>query len=74
MIGQAYLRRWQAADYLREKYGLSTANSLAKLATVGGGPRFQKLGRIVLYRQEDLDEWVTSRLSPPVFNTSEVAA
>lgn len=68
-----YLRRNQAADYLQERYGFGTTETLAKLACVGGGPRFRKLGRLPVYTPADLDAWVESRLSAPVASTSEYA-
>jgi hypothetical protein len=69
-----YLRRTEAAAYLQSHYGAYTTDTLAKLACVGGGPRFQKLGPFPVYRIEDLNEWVLSRLSRPVLSTSELAA
>ena len=46
----------EAARFL----GLSQS-TLAKLRLSGGGPIFCKLGRRVLYRQADLDEYLNSR-------------
>lgn len=43
-----------AAEYL----GLSPA-TLETMRSRGGGPVFVKLGRRVVYRREDLDEWLT---------------
>jgi excisionase family DNA binding protein len=40
--------------------GLS-ASTLAKLRLTGGGPIYSKLGRRVLYRIDDLEEWVRAR-------------
>lgn len=57
-----YLRRAEAAEYLRTTYGVGTTLSLAKLATTGGGPVYTKLGSIVLYRPEDLDHWARSKM------------
>jgi len=45
-----------AASYL----GLSPA-TLETLRTRGGGPPFVKLGRRVVYRRTDLDEWLAHR-------------
>ncbi|MFP3939500.1 MAG: helix-turn-helix domain-containing protein [Thermoanaerobaculia bacterium] len=45
-----------AAEYL----GLSPA-TLETMRTRGGGPVFVKLGRRVVYRREDLDEWLEER-------------
>ncbi|MCB2072481.1 MAG: hypothetical protein H6917_06120 [Novosphingobium sp.] len=67
-----YLRRFQAADYLQEQYGAYTPETLAKLASVGGGPKFRKMGRYPIYTPDDLDDWAMSRMSPPVSSTSEL--
>ena len=58
-LRQRYLSRQQAAEYL----GVITPATLAKLAVVGGGPRFYKLRRRVGYTIEDLDAWAQARLS-----------
>jgi hypothetical protein len=49
--------------------GLAIA-TLAKLRCVGGGPKFFKLGRKVLYRRGDLADWLNARR---VANTTEAA-
>ena len=67
-----YLRRGQAAAYLQERFGAFTAETLAKLACVGGGPKFRRMGRFPYYTRADLDEWARSRMSPPVSSTSEL--
>ena len=69
---QTFLRREQAAAYLQERYGAYTTETLAKLATIGGGPPFQKFGRFPLYRPDLLDEWALSRMSKTVHSTSEL--
>lgn len=59
-----YLNRREAAAYVRGK-GLPCAPStLAKLATLGGGPKFRKFGRNVVHTVTDLDAWIVERLSP----------
>ena len=68
-----YLRRDRAAEYLHQRYGFGTHETLAKLACVGGGPKFRKLGRFPLYTAEDLDLWAQSRMSRPVQSTSELS-
>jgi hypothetical protein len=71
----ARLRRKQASAYLLEKHGIPRApGTLAKLATIGGGPPFSHVGKIPLYDPNDLDEWALSVLSGPVRSTSERAA
>lgn len=70
------LSRRDASAYLLQRHGISrTVSTLAKLAVVGGGPRFRKVGlRQVVYDASDLDAWVTSILSEPLYSTSERAA
>lgn len=71
MNGQHYLRRKDAADYLKGKYGCGSWRTLAKLAVTGDGPIFRKFGRLVLYAPEDLDQWAKSKLGPKQHSTSQ---
>ncbi len=73
MKDRAYLRRREAAAYLQERYGAYTAETLAKLACVGGGPCFRKMGAFPLYSPADLDAWAEARMSKPMASTSELA-
>jgi len=67
------LRRPAAASHVEERWGYPLSpKTLAKLAVVGGGPRFRKAGRIPLYDPADLDDWVRSKLSRPIASTSEL--
>jgi excisionase family DNA binding protein len=54
----AILNAIKAAQYV----GLS-ASTLAKMRLSGNSPAFLKLGRRVLYRRSDLDEWLESRIA-----------
>lgn len=72
MTEQTYLRRDKAAAYLQERYGAYTTDTLAKLACVGGGPKFRKMGPYPVYLPEDLDDWAQSRMSRTVSSTSEL--
>ena len=74
MSEQTYLRRDKAAAYLQERYGAYTIDTLAKLACVGGGPKFRKLGPFPVYLPCDLDDWAQSRMSQTVSSTSELGA
>ena len=68
MDANKHLSRAEAADYLRNR-GLPVAHqTLAKLATTGGGPRFVKFGRKPFYTSISLEEWVASRLSRSVLD------
>src|SRR6478736_2953861 len=45
-----FLRRIAAARYIQDRYGLRCSKqTLAKLATMGGGPIFRSAGRTPLY-------------------------
>lgn len=69
------LRRAEASEYLLHAHGLPVAvATLAKWATIGGGPGFQKAGAIPLYPREELDRWAMERLGKLVRSTSEVRA
>ena len=72
MTDKAYLRRSEAAAYLQERYGAYTTETLAKLACIGGGPIFQKMGVFPVYKPADLDAWAMSRMSAPVTSTAEL--
>lgn len=69
------LRRADAARYLLDVHGLSrTAGTLAKLAVVGGGPKFRKAGaRMALYDRQELDRWAIAILGPQRASTSAAA-
>lgn len=69
------LRRIAASRYLLETWGISrTPKTLAKLATIGGGPPMEYDGRLPLYTEEGLDAWARNRLSAPVSSTAELTA
>jgi hypothetical protein len=69
---QTRLRRAEASLYLKQKHGIDrTPGTLAKLAVVGGGPRFQHCGRVPLYTHDELDSWAASILSPLKSSTSD---
>lgn len=51
-----YLTNEEAAAFLR-----LSPRTLEKQRVVGGGPRFRKFGRRVLYAVQDLEVWANSR-------------
>lgn len=65
------LSRREAADFLTERGYRTAASTLAKLASVGGGPVFEKFGRRPLYTPGSLLSWVAERTSGPVRHTSD---
>lgn len=67
------LRRWEAAQYLEFAHGIVVATAtLAKYATTGGGPEFQKVGRTPLYSKLSLDAWAMAKIGPPQSSTSDI--
>ena len=66
-------RRAEASTYLKERYGIDRkASTLAKLACLGGGPRFEHAGRVPLYSPAELDAWALSIMSPLKSSTSDM--
>ena len=51
-----YLTNDEAAEYLR-----LSPRTLEKQRVIGGGPRFRKFGRRVMYAVADLDAWADQR-------------
>jgi hypothetical protein len=71
----ALLRRAAAADYLETKWGIPCSKkTLAKLASIGGGPSYRLYNRTPLYSPEDLDAFAERKLSKSVRSTSEYGA
>ncbi|MDD2869747.1 DNA-binding protein [Neomegalonema sp.] len=57
------LRREEAVEYLGLVHGLPIAKAtLAKLASVGGGPAYNVSVRTPLYPTGELDRWAEERL------------
>jgi hypothetical protein len=61
-----YLTCAEAGTFLK-----LSPRTLEKMRTLGGGPRFRKLGRRVMYKQADLEAWADARAcdstSDPVY-------
>ena len=53
---QRYLTNDEAAEYLR-----LSPRTLEKQRVIGGGPKFRKFGRRVMYAVADLDAWAADR-------------
>ncbi|MGB3882263.1 MAG: helix-turn-helix domain-containing protein [Diaphorobacter nitroreducens] len=53
---QRYLTNEEAAEYLR-----LSPRTLEKQRVLGGGPKFRKFGRRVMYAVADLDAWAADR-------------
>ena len=69
------LRRGEACEFLEIVYGIvRKPQTLAKYASVGGGPGFQKVNRTPLYPINELVRWAESLLSEVRVSTSDVDA
>jgi hypothetical protein len=62
MQTKQWLRRKEAAAYLTEQGFPTTASTLQKYATVGGGPQFMIFGNKALYSPVVLDAWALAKL------------
>lgn len=71
-VPERLFRREEAAEYLQGRGAPITRQALAKMAVIGGGPLFRKLGKFPLYAPGDLDAWITEKLSAPVRSTAEL--
>jgi hypothetical protein len=72
VISSGWLRRGEASRYLKQQYNISrTPGTLAKIASTGGGPSFQYVGRIPMYPIAALDDWARGLFKPLVASTSE---
>ena len=71
---RAFLSRAEAAEYV-QSHGLPLARgTLQKYATTGEGPRYHKFGQRCVYRREDLDAWMATKLGRPVTSSSNAEA
>ena len=70
---QRLLSTEEACQYMDEHHGVQyVPKTLTNMASGGGGPKFQKIGRHRKYTKLWLDEFIASRLSPPVTSTAEL--
>jgi|JI10StandDraft_1071094.scaffolds.fasta_scaffold13845_7 hypothetical protein len=57
-----YLTREEAAEFIG-LHGLPCSpRTLAKLACLGGGPRYRRYGRNAIYTEADLEQWMEQKL------------
>ncbi len=66
------LTRRQAAAALTAAGYPTAPATLARKASVGGGPVYRLYSSRVVYRWGDLVAWARSRMSPPVRSTAEL--
>ena len=71
MTSERRFNRRQAADYLTDQGFPIAATTLAKYASVGGGPVFESFGRRPLYRPDDLMGWARERSTGPRRSTAD---
>ena len=69
-----FIRRREAAEYLKTNYGFGTLKSLSQGALTGDTPAFYKAGRMVLYTHEALDAWALAKIGAPRKSSSEAVA
>lgn len=75
MRPQRPLDRREASQYLLEIHGIRRApGTLAKLASVGGGPLYRRAGRQAIYDVPALDAYATHIISEPATSSSAHAA
>jgi hypothetical protein len=71
----SFLRRKEAGEYVKQKYGFSSGRALGTLATIGGGPPFRKAGTFprspVVYERAALDAWALAKISGPCLTTGD---
>ena len=71
---RAFLSRAEAAEYV-QSHGLPLARgTLQKYATTGEGPCYHKFGQRCVYRREDLDAWMATKLGRPVTSSGNAEA
>jgi hypothetical protein len=66
------LRRDDAAKFVRENFSIPcSARTLAKFASIGGGPLYRYSGRFPVYDVADLKAWATGKVGPRVSSATE---
>ena len=66
------LTRHEAAEFLTDAGFPIARTTLAKFATIGGGPRFKKFGSRPIYLPTELLQWAQDRTTKPRNSTSDV--
>lgn len=64
--------RYEIAELLTNAGHPITFSQLGKLASLGGGPEFYKIGNRCLYDPQTAVNWARSRLRGPFKNATEV--
>jgi hypothetical protein len=75
MPSPLFLRRRAAGQYLKDRFGFGSEKTLAKLASVGGGPEFRRVGTgphaPAIYEPEVLDAWALAQIGQPLRSTAD---
>ena len=66
------MTRAEAARYITDHWFPCSPKTLAKVAVVGGGPCFRKVGRAPLYSEASCDTWAEGKIGPLVRSTAEL--
>lgn len=72
MSSEPLLNRRAAAERIKGRGIPTEASTLAKLASIGGGPSMRKFGRRVFYEAQALEAWIDEKLTVPRKSTSDV--
>ncbi len=71
-LNKPRLRRAEASEYLLLAHGIEVAPAtLAKKASIGGGPSYNVSVRTPLYPKTELDRWAAERLGGLRRSTSD---
>jgi hypothetical protein len=70
-MSERFLDPSEAAAFLTEEGHKVSKATLAKWRCLGGGPVYQKFGRLIRYRPSRLTEFAATRVSPELRSTSE---
>lgn len=74
-LNKPRLRRTEASEYLSLVHGIEIAPAtLAKKASVGGGPSYNVSVRTPLYPKTELDRWAVERLGRLRRDSSDVGS
>jgi hypothetical protein len=66
------LGRSEASAYLWQRHRMKCSwVTLARLASIGGGPKFQRAGPYVFYTPTELDLWAKAKTTPLLTKASD---
>jgi hypothetical protein len=75
MSAPLFLRRREAGQYLKNRLDFASEKSLAKLASIGGGPEYRRVGTgpqaPAIYEPEALEAWALAQIGQPLRSTAD---